>query len=109
MAHSESAAGKSSRFASRTEETCRQFDVPAENVDHVPAQREYDIVMVAEPEGGYSVLVPELPSVATQGETIKDARANAQQAIEDYLKLMHEDGLPITRVHRDRVAVRTEW
>jgi len=39
--------------------------------------REFDIVMVAEPEGGYSVFVPELPSVATQGETIEEARANA--------------------------------
>lgn len=29
--------------------------------------REYDIVLIPEAEGGYSVLVPELPSVATQG------------------------------------------
>ncbi len=69
------------------------------------AGREFDIVMVAEPEGGYSVFVPELPSVATQGETIEEARANAQEAIEGYLEVMHEDGLPIPSVHRDRVAV----
>jgi predicted RNase H-like HicB family nuclease len=69
------------------------------------ADREFDIVMVAEPEGGYSVFVPELPSVATQGETIEGARANAQEAIEGYLEVMHEDGLPIPSVHRDRVAV----
>jgi predicted RNase H-like HicB family nuclease len=69
------------------------------------AQREFDVVIVAEPEGGYSVFVPELPSVATQGETIEEARANAQEAIEAYLEVMHEDGLPIPTVHRDRVAV----
>jgi predicted RNase H-like HicB family nuclease len=46
------------------------------------AEREFDVVMVAEPEGGYSVFVPDLPSVATQGETIEGARANAQEAIE---------------------------
>jgi antitoxin HicB len=69
------------------------------------ARREFDIVMVAEPEGGYSVFVPELPSVATQGETIEEARANAQEAIEGYLEVMHEDALPIPSVHRDRVAV----
>ena len=68
-------------------------------------QREFDVVIVAEPEGGYSVFVPELPSVATQGETIEEARANAQEAIEGYLEVMHEDGLPIPTVHRDRVAV----
>ena len=61
--------------------------------------------MVGEPEGGYSVFVPELPSVATQGETIEEARVNAQEAIEGYLEVMHEDGLPIPSVHRVRVAV----
>ncbi len=68
-------------------------------------QREFDVVIVAEPEGGYSVFVPELPSVATQGETIEEARANAQEAIEGYLEVMH-DGLPIPTVHRDRVAAQ---
>jgi predicted RNase H-like HicB family nuclease len=71
----------------------------------VSAERMFDVVIVAEPEGGYSVFVPELPSVATQGETIKEARTNAQEAIEGYLEVMHEDGLPIPSVHRDRVAV----
>jgi predicted RNase H-like HicB family nuclease len=69
-------------------------------------EREFDVVMVAEPEGGYSVFVPELPSVATQGETIEEARANAQDAIEGYLEVMHDDGLPVPSVHRDRIAVR---
>jgi antitoxin HicB len=69
------------------------------------AEREFDVVIVAEAEGGDSVFVPELPSVATQGETVEEARANAQEAIEGYLEVMHEDGLPIPTVHRDRVAV----
>jgi hypothetical protein len=41
------------------------------------AEREFDVVFVTEQEGGYSVFVPELPSVAAQGETIEEARANA--------------------------------
>ena len=62
------------------------------------ARREFDVVILAEPEGGYSVFVPELPSVATQGETtIEEARANAQEAIEGYLEVMHEDGSPSPR------------
>ena len=36
-------------------------------------EREYEIVLQPEPEGGFSVFVPELPSVATQGETIEEA------------------------------------
>jgi predicted RNase H-like HicB family nuclease len=90
-------------------EVSRTFDVSAENVDRVPAERRFDVVMVAEPEGGYSVLVPELPSVAAQGETISDARANAQEAIEGYLKALHDDGLPVPKVQRNRVAARVEW
>lgn len=74
-------------------------------LEAMDAGREFDVVMVAEPEGGYSVFVPDLPSVATQGETIEEARANAQEAIEGYLEVMHEDDLPIPSVHRDRVAV----
>lgn len=62
--------------------------------------------MAADPEGGYRVFVAGLPSVATQGETIEEARANAQEAIQGYLEVMHEDGLPIPAVHRDRIAVR---
>lgn len=67
--------------------------------------REFDVVMVSEPDGGFSVFVPELPSVATQGDTLEEARANAREAIEGYLEVMHEDGLPIPSVHRDSVAV----
>lgn len=39
--------------------------------------------------------MPELPSVATQGETIEEARSNAQEAIEGYLEVMQEEHLPI--------------
>jgi predicted RNase H-like HicB family nuclease len=41
---------------------------------------------LVEPEGGYSVFVPGLPSVATQGETIEEARANGREAIEGISK-----------------------
>jgi predicted RNase H-like HicB family nuclease len=70
------------------------------------AQREFDVVIVVQSEGGYSVFVPEMPSVATQSETIEEARANAQEAIQGYLEVMHDDGLLIPTVHRDRVAVQ---
>ena len=71
----------------------------------VSTRREFSVVILAEPEGGYSVFVPELPSVATQGETIEEARTTAQEAIGGYLEVMHEDGLPIPPVHRDRIVV----
>jgi len=67
--------------------------------------REYDVILSPEDEGGFSVFVPELPSVATQGETREEALAMAKEAIEAYLEAMQEDGLPIPRVERGRVAV----
>jgi predicted RNase H-like HicB family nuclease len=67
--------------------------------------REYEVVLSPEDEGGFSVFVPELPSVATQGETREEALAMAKEAIEGYLEAMQEDGLPIPRVERGRVAV----
>jgi len=67
--------------------------------------REYEVVLSPETEGGYSVFVPDLPSVATQGETREEALAMAKEAIEGYLEVMAEDGLPVPRVERGRVAV----
>ena len=61
--------------------------------------------MIKGRDGGYNVLVPDLPSVATRGETIEEARASAQEAIEGYLEVMRDAGIPIPAVHRDRIAV----
>jgi len=58
-------------------------------------EREYEIVLQSEPEGGFSVFVLKLPSVATQGETIEEVAEMAKEAIETYLEVMHEDNLPI--------------
>lgn len=69
-------------------------------------QREYEVVLRPEPEGGFSVFVPELPSVATQGETREEAFSMAKEAIEGYLEVMREEGLPIPIVERGRVAAR---
>lgn len=68
--------------------------------------REYEIVLQPEPEGGFSVFVPELPGVATQGETVEEAKSMAREAIEAYLQVMREDGLPVPSIQRSRVAVQ---
>jgi predicted RNase H-like HicB family nuclease len=67
--------------------------------------REYEVVLSPEPEGGFSVFVPELPSVATQGDTREQALAMAKEAIEGYLEVMEEEGWEVPRVERERVAV----
>ncbi len=72
---------------------------------NMDGRREYEVVLRPEVEGGYSVFVPDLPSVATQGETVEEAVANAKEAIEAYLEVMAEDGLPLPEVERKRVAI----
>jgi len=57
-------------------------------------QREYEVILSPEAEGGFSVFVPELPGVATQGDTRDEALAMAKEAIEGYLEVMAADGLP---------------
>ena len=46
----------------------------------------YEIEMVAEPEGGFTVLVPELPGCVTVGETEEEALAMIREAIELWLE-----------------------
>jgi predicted RNase H-like HicB family nuclease len=67
--------------------------------------REFDVVMVTEPQGGYSGFVPKLPSIATHGEGIEEACANAEEAIGGYLEVMPRRRTADPLVHRDRVVL----
>jgi predicted RNase H-like HicB family nuclease len=69
--------------------------------------REYDVVLVPQPEGGYVVSVPDLPDVVTEGETLEEALAMAKDAIEGYLKAMGAETWPIHRADEpEQVVVR---
>lgn len=48
---------------------------------------DYNVRLIAEPEGGYSVLVPGLPGCVSQGETREEALINVKEAIELYLEV----------------------
>lgn len=58
-------------------------------------ERTYAVVIEPAEEGGYVVTCPSLRGVATEGETLDEARAMAADAIAGYLELLREDGLPI--------------
>jgi predicted RNase H-like HicB family nuclease len=72
---------------------------------YMDESRMFNVVLRPEDEGGFSVFVPELPSVATQGETREEALEMVKEAIEGYLEVMHEDGLPIPTVEHGQVVV----
>jgi antitoxin HicB len=55
-------------------------------------QLSYRILLRKEPEGGYTVIVPSLPSCVTYGETIEEAIQMAKEAIELYLESLQAHG-----------------
>ncbi len=71
--------------------------------------REYTVVLSPEEEGGFSVTVPVLPEIATQGEDIEEALAIARDAIELSLAYRRDEGLPIpedaAQVQRVNVSI----
>ena len=46
----------------------------------------YQINLIPEQEGGYTVLVPLLPGCVSYGVTVEEATANAREAIELHLE-----------------------
>ena len=44
--------------------------------------REIELVFAPEEEGGYHVYAPDLPGLHTQGDTLDEAIANGQEALE---------------------------
>jgi len=61
------------------------------------ARKAYSFTVLFEPaeEGGYVVTCPALPGLVTEGDTLKEARAMARDAIEAYLESLGKDGLPV--------------
>jgi predicted RNase H-like HicB family nuclease len=59
--------------------------------------KEYSYTVLFEPaeEGGYVVTCPALPGLVTEGDTLKEARAMARDAIHAYLESLRKDKLPI--------------
>lgn len=68
--------------------------------------QEFDVVLIPQAEGGFTVTVPELPDVVTEGETREEALAMARDAIEGYLETARELGWPVERGTRERVTVQ---
>ena len=54
--------------------------------------KHYTIYMRAEPEGGYTVIVPALPGCITWGKNLADARRMATDAIRAYLTSLKKHG-----------------
>jgi antitoxin HicB len=59
------------------------------------SERQFTVNLHPQPEGGYTVLVPAMPEIVTEGDTRDEAMANAREAIELILQVYREDGREI--------------
>jgi predicted RNase H-like HicB family nuclease len=59
---------------------------------HMDKPVEIEVVFAPQDEGGYHVYAPDLPGLHTQGDTMDEATANAQEALALYVEGMREDG-----------------
>jgi predicted RNase H-like HicB family nuclease len=51
----------------------------------------FQVVLEPSEDGGYTVYVPALPGCISEGDTVEDALANIQEAIELYLEPVEDD------------------
>ncbi len=67
----------------------------------------FPAIVEAGDEPGYSVFFPDLPGLASAGDTVQEAARNAEVALRGHLELMAEEGLAIPepseldRIERD--------
>jgi antitoxin HicB len=61
----------------------------------MPMSYSFSVVLEPQPDGGYTVLVPALPEVVTEGDTERQALLNAEEAIRAVLDYRRAHGLAI--------------
>jgi antitoxin HicB len=61
----------------------------------MPENFSFSIVLEPQEGGGFTVLVPALPEVVTEGDTEEEALANAQEAIRAILAYRRDNGIAI--------------
>jgi antitoxin HicB len=60
-----------------------------------PMSHSFSVILEPQQKGGFTVLVPALPEVVTEGDTEQEALANAEEAIRAVLDYRRAHGLKI--------------
>jgi antitoxin HicB len=63
--------------------------------EKVAANYSFSVILEPQEEGGFTVLVPALPEVVTEGDTEQEALANAEEAIRAILSYRRDHGITI--------------
>ena len=56
----------------------------------------FSVLLEPQENGGFTVRVPALPEVVTEGDTEEEALANAREAIEAIVEYRRDNGIPIS-------------
>lgn len=59
------------------------------------ARWHYNIMLRAEPEGGFTAIVPALPGCVTYGRTLPEARKMVNDAISGYIESLKKHQEPV--------------
>lgn len=63
--------------------------------------RQYDVIFEAQPEGGFTAYVPDLPGCISEGRTLEEATEMIRDAMAGYLASLEDRGQTVPRVeHR---------
>jgi antitoxin HicB len=70
----------------------------AKTLQEDAATRTFTAVIEADEEdGGFVVTFPAIPDLATQGETLEEARQMAEDCLRGYLEVLRETGRPLPK------------
>ncbi|BCX15118.1 MAG: hypothetical protein KatS3mg097_010 [Candidatus Parcubacteria bacterium] len=65
---------------------------------------QFEIILQPESEGGFTVIVPELPGCVTYGENLEEALIMAKDAIKGYLHSLKKHKEPILKKARPLIT-----
>ena len=62
------------------------------------------LLLEPQPEGGYTVTSPLLPELITEGDTLSEALANAEDAFAVVLEIYEDEGRPLPPGSHSRLS-----
>lgn len=66
---------------------------------------QYEAIFMPQSEGGFTVEVPDLPGCISEGDTLEEAKANIQEAIEVFIETLQERKVSVPKPSEDRYFV----
>ena len=89
--------------------------VPADSIEwhrldaSTPRMYRSAVLLEPDPDGGYTVTIPALPGVVSEGDTIEEALDNIREALTAAIESYHELDMPIPWQEERRIEGLVKW